>query len=31
VLDGLDTVRVELADDVLANVNIPADLDTLAR
>jgi len=31
VLDGLDTVRVELADDVLANVNTPADLDTLAR
>jgi len=31
VLDGLDTVRVELADDVLTNVNTPADLDTLAR
>jgi len=31
VLDGLDTVRVELTEDVLANVNTPADLDTLAR
>ena len=31
VLDGLDTARVELADDLLANVNTPADLDTLAR
>jgi molybdenum cofactor guanylyltransferase len=31
VLDGLDTVRVELEDELLANVNTPADLDTLAR
>jgi molybdopterin-guanine dinucleotide biosynthesis protein A len=31
VLDGLDTARVELEDEVLANVNTPADLDTLAR
>ena len=31
VLDGLDTARVELEDDLLANVNTPADLDTLAR
>jgi molybdopterin-guanine dinucleotide biosynthesis protein A len=31
VLDGLDTGRVELEDDLLANVNTPADLDTLAR
>ena len=31
VLDGLDTVQVELAEDLLANVNTPADLDTLAR
>jgi molybdopterin-guanine dinucleotide biosynthesis protein A len=30
VLDGLDTARVELEDDLLANVNTPADLDTLA-
>ena len=30
VLDGLDTARVELADELLANVNTPADLDTLA-
>ena len=30
VLDGLDTTRVELADELLANVNTPADLDTLA-
>ena len=29
VLDGLDTARVELADELLANVNTPADLDTL--
>jgi len=31
VLDGLDTARVELEDALLANVNTPADLDTLAR
>jgi molybdopterin-guanine dinucleotide biosynthesis protein A len=31
VLDGLDTARVELEDGLLANVNTPADLDTLAR
>lgn len=31
VLDGLDTVRVELEEELLANVNTPADLDTLAR
>jgi molybdopterin-guanine dinucleotide biosynthesis protein A len=31
VLDGLDTARVELADELLANVNTRADLDTLAR
>ena len=31
VLDGLDTALVELEDDLLANVNTPADLDTLAR
>jgi molybdenum cofactor guanylyltransferase len=31
VLDGLDTVRIELEDELLANVNTPADLDTLAR
>jgi len=31
VLDGLDTVRVELDAELLANVNTPADLDTLAR
>jgi molybdopterin-guanine dinucleotide biosynthesis protein A len=30
VLDGLDTARVELAPSLLANVNTPADLDTLA-
>jgi molybdenum cofactor guanylyltransferase len=29
VLDGLDTARVELDEDLLANVNTPADLDTL--
>jgi molybdenum cofactor guanylyltransferase len=31
VLDSLDTARVELADELLANVNTRADLDTLAR
>jgi molybdopterin-guanine dinucleotide biosynthesis protein A len=31
VLDGLDTARVELADELLANVNTRADLDTLGR
>jgi len=31
VLDGLDTVRVELEEELLANVNTQADLDTLAR
>jgi molybdenum cofactor guanylyltransferase len=31
VLDGLDTARVELEAELLANVNTPADLDTLAR
>ena len=31
VLDGLDTARVELEEVVLANVNTPADLDTLSR
>jgi molybdenum cofactor guanylyltransferase len=31
VLDGLDTARVELDEALLANVNTPADLDTLAR
>jgi molybdenum cofactor guanylyltransferase len=31
VLDGLDTARVELEERLLANVNTPADLDTLAR
>lgn len=31
VLDGLDTARVELKEEVLANVNTPADLDTLSR
>ena len=31
VLDGLDTARVELDERLLANVNTPADLDTLAR
>ena len=30
VLDGLDTVRVELDERLLANVNTPADLDRLA-
>ena len=30
VLDGLDTARVELEARQLANVNTPADLDTLA-
>jgi molybdopterin-guanine dinucleotide biosynthesis protein A len=30
VLDGLDTARVELDQRVLLNVNVPADLDTLA-
>jgi molybdopterin-guanine dinucleotide biosynthesis protein A len=30
VLDGLDTARVELEEALLANVNTPADLDTLA-
>lgn len=29
VLDGLDTARIELDDALLANVNTPADLDTL--
>jgi molybdopterin-guanine dinucleotide biosynthesis protein A len=29
VLDGLDTARIELEDELLANVNTPADLDTL--
>ena len=29
VLDGLDTARVELEEALLANVNTPADLDTL--
>jgi molybdenum cofactor guanylyltransferase len=31
VLDGLDTARIELDRRLLANVNTPADLDTLAR
>ena len=31
VLDGLDTARIELDEGLLANVNTPADLDTLAR
>lgn len=31
VLDGLDTARVELEEQLLANVNTRADLDTLAR
>jgi molybdenum cofactor guanylyltransferase len=31
VLDGLDTARIELDEALLANVNTPADLDTLAR
>jgi molybdenum cofactor guanylyltransferase len=30
VLDGLDTARIELEEWLLANVNTPADLDTLA-
>jgi molybdopterin-guanine dinucleotide biosynthesis protein A len=30
VLAGLDTARVELEEELLANVNTPADLDTLA-
>jgi molybdopterin-guanine dinucleotide biosynthesis protein A len=30
VLDGLDTARLELEERLLANVNTPADLDTLA-
>ncbi|HZE29329.1 MAG TPA: molybdenum cofactor guanylyltransferase [Gaiellaceae bacterium] len=30
VLDGLDTAQVELEERLLANVNTPADLDTLA-
>ncbi len=30
VLDGLDTMRIELAEELLANVNTPADLDRLA-
>jgi molybdopterin-guanine dinucleotide biosynthesis protein A len=30
VLDGLDTARIELDERLLANVNTPADLDTLA-
>jgi molybdopterin-guanine dinucleotide biosynthesis protein A len=30
VLEGLDTARVELAAELLVNVNTPADLDTLA-
>jgi molybdenum cofactor guanylyltransferase len=30
VLDGLDTASVDLDDRLLANVNTPADLDTLA-
>ena len=29
VLDGLDTAHVELEESLLANVNTPADLDTL--
>ena len=31
VLDGLDTARLELEEELLANVNTPADLATLAR
>jgi molybdenum cofactor guanylyltransferase len=31
VLDSLDTVRIELDERLLANVNTPADLDRLAR
>jgi molybdenum cofactor guanylyltransferase len=30
VLDGLNTARVELDEELLVNVNTPADLDTLA-
>jgi hypothetical protein len=30
VLDGLDTARIELDERLLANVNTPPDLDTLA-
>jgi molybdopterin-guanine dinucleotide biosynthesis protein A len=30
VLDGLDTARIELDERLLANVNTPADLDSLA-
>jgi molybdopterin-guanine dinucleotide biosynthesis protein A len=30
VLDRLDTVRIELDEKLLANVNTPGDLDTLA-
>ena len=30
VLDGLDTAHIELEDRLLANVNTPAELDTLA-
>jgi molybdopterin-guanine dinucleotide biosynthesis protein A len=30
VLDGLDTVRIELDEELLANVNTPTDLDTLS-
>lgn len=30
VLDGLDTARIELEEQLLANVNTPADLDKLA-
>jgi len=29
VLDGLDTARIQLDEELLANVNTPADLDTL--
>jgi molybdenum cofactor guanylyltransferase len=31
VLDGLDTAHIELEEQLLANVNTQADLDTLAR
>lgn len=31
VLDALDTARVELDEELLANVNTPGDLDRLAR
>jgi molybdenum cofactor guanylyltransferase len=31
VLEGLDTARIELDERLLANVNTPADLDTLER